>query len=1060
MLHFFDCYKLLQDLHIFDLMFIIIIDLIQRRKRMKKGISILLCFTLICAMLAGCGKTAEPAAAPEQETTEEAESGEKTEEAATEQADSETELPAVGDEISGFVVTKLIPMDAIGAEGVVFEHAKSGATLLYLANEDTNCAFDITFKTPALDDKGKPHVFEHITICGSQKYPDANMFIPVMKQTYNTFINACTFHGMTSFPMSSRSEKQLTSMMDYYLSGVFDPLLYSEPKLAEREAWRYELTDADADLNIAGTVYSEMQGASSLVDQAQRNNIRTLYQGSTTAYESGGVPKDIRTLTAEELIAFHDTYYHPSNALIFLYGKLDWKSMLSHMDSEYLSKYDKKDIQVDQGTIEPFTETNYAEYDFPVEKNASTKNASVLCYSIALNGAELYDLDGITFIRGILSQESSPLMRKLREKLPGAKIQCDVNFDCPSAPYLAVFAIGVNPEDQDIFVEAVEDGLQEFSEEGITEEALDAELANQKLSLLSTLEAQDGNIYALFYIALGWTYYNDLEYYPTFEKAVEDMTVESANAMVQKYLTDNPHRAVSLTKPKAGLTEENAAALQKELQEKKDSMTEEEIATLVENSSAFIDWTNEPVSEEILSKITNLEIADLPEELDHYEIEDETVDGVRYMKAAVDIEDIYSGAICLDGSTIPIDQLQDAQLCLILMGQLDSANYDKEEFSLLITRYLDQLSMGLVANGGYADTPDRYMANISWRGLEEDAGDAVALLREMLLETDYSDTKEIKNILTRMSSQFAVTLDSNVNELQQTRCEAMYNTHSAYNVYTDGYAFYQHEQELIALADSDPKALTARLEEAAKLLSNKTGAVVLIAGGEKANAACQENVEKFMADMSEEQRPAVDYSSLCIPKRNEGIVNNSTVQMNFLMDRYEGYNGKSAVLNGLIDDSYMFPKLRNGLGAYGAYSCFAKNSAFLFTYRDPNLASTYDIFAALPEYLRTTEWTQDMVDAYVIGGYSALTRAKGPVSSAMDALKMDCAGYTEAVRLQWLKDAKNTTPEDVKAAADEWEKLISSGSRSSSGTESTLMEEAELFDVLIYPDGSEKVLNQ
>ena len=173
---------------------------------MKSKLTRVMCLILICALLAGCA--AAPAAVPA--ATEAPAEPAATEAPAVETPAEPTEenaLPKVGDTLSGFTVKELIPMDVLGATGVLFTHEKSGATLLYLASEDTNRSFDITFRTPALDDKGKPHVFEHITICGSQKYPDANLFFPFTNQTYNTYANAFTYHGMTSYPVASLSEE-------------------------------------------------------------------------------------------------------------------------------------------------------------------------------------------------------------------------------------------------------------------------------------------------------------------------------------------------------------------------------------------------------------------------------------------------------------------------------------------------------------------------------------------------------------------------------------------------------------------------------------------------------------------------------------------------------------------------------------------------------------------------------------------------------------------------------------------------------------------------------------
>ena len=63
----------------------------------------------------------------------------------------ETSEAKVGDVTEGFVVTDTGRFDPIGADIVLYEHIKTGAQVLLLLNEDTNRAFEITFRTPTHD---------------------------------------------------------------------------------------------------------------------------------------------------------------------------------------------------------------------------------------------------------------------------------------------------------------------------------------------------------------------------------------------------------------------------------------------------------------------------------------------------------------------------------------------------------------------------------------------------------------------------------------------------------------------------------------------------------------------------------------------------------------------------------------------------------------------------------------------------------------------------------------------------------------------------------------------
>ena len=50
------------------------------------------------------------------------------------------------------------------------EHKKTGAEYLHVARDDKNNVFSIGFKTNPPDHTGVPHILEHTTLCGSQKY--------------------------------------------------------------------------------------------------------------------------------------------------------------------------------------------------------------------------------------------------------------------------------------------------------------------------------------------------------------------------------------------------------------------------------------------------------------------------------------------------------------------------------------------------------------------------------------------------------------------------------------------------------------------------------------------------------------------------------------------------------------------------------------------------------------------------------------------------------------------------------------------------------------------------
>jgi len=74
---------------------------------------------------------------------------------------------------------------------------------------------------------------------------------------------------------------------------------------------------------ISGIVYNEMKGAYSSADSLMYKVLQeNIYPDSVYAFDSGGNPDEIPSLTYEQFCEFHRQYYSPSNARFFIYGDI------------------------------------------------------------------------------------------------------------------------------------------------------------------------------------------------------------------------------------------------------------------------------------------------------------------------------------------------------------------------------------------------------------------------------------------------------------------------------------------------------------------------------------------------------------------------------------------------------------------------------------------------------------------------------------------------------------------------------------------------------------------
>ena len=189
-------------------------------------------------------------------------------------------------------------------------------------------------------------------------------FVELVKGSLNTFLNAMTYPDKTVYPVASCNDKDFQNLMDVYMDGVLHPRIYREPKIFLQEGWHYELESPEDDLTINGVVYNEMKGAFSSPESVLDRYTRTvLFPDNSYANESGGDPAFIPELTYEQFIRFPpERITIRPTAISTSTATWIWRKSCEWLDEQYLSRYDRKDCQVDSSIPlqEPFDGTGAA----------------------------------------------------------------------------------------------------------------------------------------------------------------------------------------------------------------------------------------------------------------------------------------------------------------------------------------------------------------------------------------------------------------------------------------------------------------------------------------------------------------------------------------------------------------------------------------------------------------------------------------------------------------------------------------------------------------------------
>ncbi|KAL1895202.1 Mitochondrial presequence protease [Sporothrix stenoceras] len=248
-----------------------------------------------------------------------------------------------GEKLHGFTVVRSKHVPELELTALHLQHDKTGAEHLHIARDDANNVFSIGFKTNPPDDTGVPHILEHTTLCGSEKYPIRDPFFKMLPRTLSNFMNAFTASDHTFYPFATTNAQDFKNLMSVYMDATLHPLL-KETDFTQ-EGWRVgpENPQAAADaldgkLVFKGVVYNEMKGQMS--DAGYLFYIRFQDHIFPAINNSGGDPQKITDLTYNQLRQFHAEHYHPSNAKVFTYGDMPLADHLREIDAR-LSSFEK-----------------------------------------------------------------------------------------------------------------------------------------------------------------------------------------------------------------------------------------------------------------------------------------------------------------------------------------------------------------------------------------------------------------------------------------------------------------------------------------------------------------------------------------------------------------------------------------------------------------------------------------------------------------------------------------------------------------------------------------------
>lgn len=937
-----------------------------------------------------------------------------------------------GQELDGFIVKKVTPLENQEAVAIELLHPSSGARLMKISNEDEENLFSVAFRTPPDDDTGLPHILEHSVLCGSKKYPVKHPFIEMVKMSMATFINAMTGSDITLYPVASNVKKDFYNLAEVYWDAAFHPKLSEETFKQEGHHLEFsKKNDPSSDLIVKGIVYNEMKGGYSSPEYRIRFfSEKALFPDTPYGLSSGGDPDSMPELTFSHFKGFYDRLYHPSNAYIFLYGNIPLEEQLSFL-SPRLDSYTAQDPQSAIPRQPRFEQSKSVSESYPIGPNEKPDSKTFLNLAwLVGDGTDVREVLAFSILDHLLLGTSAAPLKKA---LVDSRLGEDVSM-CGFSGYgfESTFRVGLKGSEADRqgdFERLVMDVLSEWADKPFPDDRVQAgfhQMAYPFLEISSMFP-----LHTCFKTYASWLHDADpLDYLRAEEHIAALKKDYQADPMIfskliRERLLDNPHRVSIVLTPDSGWQARKDAEFAEKMADLKKSLTEEERSSLVKEADELEQLQNTPNTPEALATLPQLTVSDLPSKPKHIPTtveelgggidvlrNDVFANGVNYFHLAINLEG-------LDPELYPYLPLYAS--CVQKMG---AAGMDYAQMAERVAACTGGVGFGTEC-GSHAVDPDLLMrrARFSFKTQDDKIDDALSVVRDKLFELDFSDDKRFREVLVQEKASYRSRIAHMGRELATRHAARGINAVGNVNELLSGLPQVRLIQKLADEYDQCRDATVSKLERIRGFLHQRERLTASFTG----TASVYDKVTKTLSDWAGQMRTAgitdnaLPFKSWNEPRR-EGLAAPMQVAYCALMLPAPHLSHPDAapltVGSLLLSRGYMWEEIRIKGGAYGAgtgWNGLGGTWSF-WSYRDPWIKKTLDAYRAMQEHVRGAEWSRVDIDRAIIGTAKQGEKPIRPGGATGSALWRHLHGDTPERREERHAAVLSVAPQDVKRA--------------------------------------------
>ena len=276
---------------------------------------------------------------------------------------------------------------------------------------------------------------------------------------------------------------------------------------------------------------------------AYRRFNEMIYGDHPYGLSTSGYMETIRSISRDEVVDFHQTYYRPAQAIVVVSGDVQPEEVVALLESrfgDWAAGADSEAPRPPADSIPPVRPVTAIQRKAVAMPGKVQTDIVIGCLAIARTHPDYYAVQVANNILGNFGMMGR-LGDNVRERQGLAYFSYSVlDADIGTGPWLAV--AGVNPQNVDRAVDSILHEFERMGQEFVTDEELSDSIANMTGTLPLRLETNDG--VASILLNMEW-FGLGLDYLQRYQERIQAITKEDVQRVAAAYLRGDSYTLVT-----------------------------------------------------------------------------------------------------------------------------------------------------------------------------------------------------------------------------------------------------------------------------------------------------------------------------------------------------------------------------------------------------------------------------------------------------------------------------------------------------------------------------------